>query len=38
MRNNYIVSNSRLKGKIILNDFDVYEGIFNLDIKLNELN
>ncbi|HBH3753208.1 TPA: ABC transporter substrate-binding protein [Clostridioides difficile] len=38
VRNNYIVSNSRLKGKITLNDFDVYEGISNLDIKSNESN
>ncbi|WP_272912499.1 ABC transporter substrate-binding protein [Clostridioides difficile] len=38
VRNNYIVSNSRLKGKITPNDFDVYEGISNLDIKSNESN
>ncbi|MCC0783018.1 ABC transporter substrate-binding protein [Clostridioides sp. ES-S-0108-01] len=38
VRNNYIVSNSRLKGKITPNDFDVYDGISNLDIKSNELN
>ncbi|PBI46579.1 ABC transporter substrate-binding protein [Clostridioides difficile] len=38
VRNNYIVSNSRLKGEITPNDFDVYEGISNLDIKSNESN
>ncbi|HBE9435652.1 solute-binding lipoprotein [Clostridioides difficile] len=38
VRNNYIVSSSRLKGKITPNDFDVYEGISNLDIKSNESN
>ncbi|MDV9591972.1 ABC transporter substrate-binding protein [Clostridioides difficile] len=38
IRNNYIVSNSRLKGEITPNDFDVYEGISNLDIKSNESN
>ncbi|MGO0883420.1 ABC transporter substrate-binding protein [Clostridioides difficile] len=36
IRNNYIVSNSRLKGKITPNEFDVYEGISNLDISSNE--
>lgn len=38
VRNNYIVSSSRLKGEITPNDFDVYEGISNLDIKSNESN
>jgi peptide/nickel transport system substrate-binding protein len=36
VRNNHIVTNKRLDGKIEPNDFDVYEGITNLNIKTNE--
>ena len=33
IKDDYIVSNNRLEGKIHPNDFDVYEGITNLNIK-----
>ncbi|RDY29619.1 ABC transporter substrate-binding protein [Romboutsia weinsteinii] len=33
IRDDYIVTNKRLDGKILPNDFDVYEGISNLKIK-----
>ncbi len=33
IRDDYIVTNNRLEGKILPNDFDVYEGITNLNIK-----
>lgn len=33
IRDDYIVTNNRLEGKILPNDFDVYEGIINLNIK-----
>lgn len=33
IRNDYMVTNSRIEGKIQPNDFDVYEGITNLTIK-----
>lgn len=33
IRDNYIVTNRRLDGSIVPNDFDVYEGISNLSIK-----
>ncbi len=33
IRDDYIVTNNRLEGKISPNDFDVYEGIINLNIK-----
>ncbi|MGL6107634.1 ABC transporter substrate-binding protein [Romboutsia sp.] len=33
IRDNYIVTNRRLEGKIYPNNFDVYEGISNLKIK-----
>lgn len=33
IREDYIVTNKRLDGKIYPNDFDVYEGIANLNIK-----
>lgn len=33
IRDNYIVTNRRLEGKIYPNNFDVYEGINNLKIK-----
>lgn len=33
VRNNHIVTNNRLDGKINPNDYDVYEGISNLNIK-----
>lgn len=33
IRDNYVVTNRRLEGKIAPNDFDVYEGISNLNIK-----
>ena len=33
IREDYIVSNRRLEGKIFPNDFDVYEGISNLNIE-----
>lgn len=33
IRDDYIVTNKRLEGKISPNDFDVYEGISNLNIK-----
>ncbi|WP_315168293.1 ABC transporter substrate-binding protein [Metaclostridioides mangenotii] len=36
VRNNHIVTNNRLDGKIEPNDFDVYEGITNLNIKTNK--
>jgi len=36
VRNNHIVTNNRLDGKIEPNDFDVYEGIANLNIKTNK--
>ncbi|WP_024620533.1 ABC transporter substrate-binding protein [Metaclostridioides mangenotii] len=36
VRNNHIVTNNRLDGKIDPNDFDVYEGITNLNIKTNK--
>ncbi|MCR1955892.1 ABC transporter substrate-binding protein [Clostridioides mangenotii] len=36
VRNNHIVTNNRLDGKIKPNDFDVYEGIANLNIKTNK--
>lgn len=32
IRNEYIVTNNRLEGKISPNSFDIYEGITNLDI------
>lgn len=33
IRDNYVVTNRRLEGKITPNDFDVYEGITNLNIR-----
>ena len=36
IRDDYIVTNKRLEGTIKPNDFDVYEGISNLKIKLNK--
>lgn len=33
IRDGYIVTNNRLEGKIFPNEFDVYEGITNLNIK-----
>lgn len=33
IRDDYIVTNNRLEGKILPNDFDVYKGIINLNIK-----
>ncbi|MEF9990809.1 MAG: ABC transporter substrate-binding protein [Romboutsia sp.] len=33
IRDDYIVTNRRLDGKIMPNDFDVYEGISNLSVK-----
>ncbi len=33
IRDDYIVTNRRLEGKVSPNDFDIYEGIINLNIK-----
>ena len=33
IRDNYIVSNRRIEGKVSPNSFDIYEGITNLDIS-----
>ncbi len=33
IRNDYIVNNNRLKGSLLPNSFDIYEGIKNLEIK-----
>lgn len=35
IRDDYMVTNKRIEGKILSNDFDVYEGIVNLKIKNN---
>lgn len=33
IRDDYIVTNRRLEGKVSPNDFDIYEGLINLNIK-----
>lgn len=33
IRDDYIVTNRRIEGKVSPNDFDIYEGIINLNIK-----
>jgi len=33
IRENYIVTNRRIEGKIMPNSFDIYEGITNLNIS-----